>query len=496
VSAAETETRASTDGRLAELGLRLARAATSATRSRSRLLVHSASGLFTLVFAAAAVVDFRAFQGQRLDLGDVTQAVWATAHGHFLLVTDASGHDVVRLGVHVDPFLALLAPLWWIWPSPLMLIVVQVIAVGSGALPVYWLARKRLLDERAAVGLATAYLLYPATQFNALTDSGPHAVSFAVPLILFAIWFLDNDRLVPFAFMALLAASTKEQMPLAVGCLGIWYAVTRGRRLAGAAIFALGLAGTLVDFFVVIPHFAPSGPEPFRQRYADVGGTPGGIVHTLFTHPGALGVAVASEHKLHFVVLLLLPLCGLWLLEPLLALGALPTMVIDLLSSKPEQTTIGYQYTAGIVPFVVAATVLGAARARPAPSRLAAYVVLLTAVFAVGHTPLPAVFRDLPAARSSNPLHEAKARALSLIPAGVPVSATNQFGGYLSNRRFVYVFPHVGPARWVIVDRDDPSYSPLHADLRDLARLKANPEWHVVYAARGVTVLERLRASG
>jgi uncharacterized membrane protein len=52
------------------------------------------------------------------------------------------------------------------------MLVVQVVAVASGALPVYWLARKRLGDERAAVGFAAGYLLYPATQFNALTNSG------------------------------------------------------------------------------------------------------------------------------------------------------------------------------------------------------------------------------------------------------------------------------------------------------------------------------------
>jgi uncharacterized membrane protein len=361
---------------------------------------------------------------------------------------------------------------------------------------VYWLGRKRLGHERAAVGFAAAYLIYPATQFNALTDSGPHAVSFAVPLILFAIWFLDNDRLVPFAAMALLAASTKEEIPLAVGCLGIWYAVTRGRRLAGAAIFALGLAGTLVDFLFVIPHFAPGGTAPFQHRYAAVGGTPGGIAHTLLTHPGTIAATVASSHNLHYLILLLLPFAGLWLLEPLVALGALPDLAVNLLSSKPEQTTLGFQYTAGIVPFVVAAAVLGAARgrSRAAPSRLAAYTVALTAAFAVAHTPLRSAFHELSAARSSSPLHEAKAHALSLVPAGVPVSATNQFGGYLSNRRFIYDFPHVGTARWAIVDVNDPSYSNKLAERQILARMEASPAWHVAYASRGVFVLERLHA--
>src|SRR5260221_3389457 len=115
-------------------------------------------------------------------------------------------------------------------------------AVSAGALPVFWLARKHLQSNRAAAHFAFAYLLYPATQFNAFTKAaGFHSVSLAVALILFAIWFLDEDRLMPFAVFALLAASTREEIPVAVGCLGIWYGVRKGRRWTGFSIFALGL---------------------------------------------------------------------------------------------------------------------------------------------------------------------------------------------------------------------------------------------------------------
>jgi uncharacterized membrane protein len=357
---------------------------------------------------------------------------------------------------------------------------------------VYWLARKHLDSAGAAAGFAAVYLLYPATQYNALSYSGPHAVSFAVPLILFAVWFLDNDRLVPFAVTALLAAATKEEIGLAVGCLGIWYAVAHGRRLVGAAIFALGLAATLVDFFLVIPHFAPPGVAPFQQRYAGVGGTPGGIAHTLLTHPGTIVATVTSSSKLGFLALLLLPLLGLWLLEPLLLLGALPDLGIDLLSSKPQQTMIEYHYTAGIVPFVVVAAVIGAGRVRAVHrTRLAAYAVAVTAFLAVGYTPLRQALHELPAARSSNPLHEAKSHALSLVPAGVAVSATNEFGGYLSDRSLLYTLPHIGRARWAIVDSGDPAYSSY--DYRVIGRLKAKHGWRVVYAAHGVEVLRKPR---
>ena len=285
----------------------------AATDRAARRVVYAASILYALVFGAAAAVSYFGYLEPRFDLGNMVQAVWASSHGHLLRVTTENGTEISRLAAHVDPLLVLLVPVWWVWSSPLALLLVQAIAVSAGAVPVYWLARKHLESSRLAATFAVVYLLYPATQFNAFTPIGMHSVSFAVPLILFAIWFLDEDRLIWFGVFALLAASTKEEIGAAVGCLGIWYGVRTGRRLVGGAIFAAGLGITLFDVLVVIPHFAPDGFTPFAGRYAQVGSTPGGMLHTAVTDPAAFVQAVATWHKLFFVVLLFAPFLGLWL---------------------------------------------------------------------------------------------------------------------------------------------------------------------------------------
>jgi uncharacterized membrane protein len=467
-------------------------AAVSLEALRTRRVVYGASGVYALLFAAGAVVVYLAFKEQRLDLGDMVQAVWSTAHGHFLEVTTPQGREVVRLGIHADPFLALFAPLWWVWPSPLLLLVVQALAVASGVLPVYWLARKHLENERAAAHFAFIYLLFPATQYNALTDmTGPHPVSFAVPLILYAIWFLYNDRLLPFAVFALLAASTKEEIPIAVGCLGVWYAVRKAKPLAGATILMLGTAATLVDVLVVIPHYSPTGQSPFAGRYTAIGGTPGGIAHKLVSDPLAFVHAVASWHKLVFVLLLLVPFLGLWALEPLLVLCALPVLAIDLFSSEPLQTQIQGHYTAGILPFILAASILGTARLRRDPARVSFYALAGAAMLMV-LSPLIPAGGDLAAARSSDPTHVAKSHALKLIPDHAPVAASQAIAGYLSARHYISIFPTTRGARWIVVDANDTSYGGDEARFRRAFRMyEHDPRWRVAYMARGVAVLER-----
>jgi uncharacterized membrane protein len=454
-------------------------------------VVYAGAAAYAALFVFAAVVHYVVFAASHFDLGNMVQAIWSTMHGHFLETTTLQGNQRDRLGFHVDPFLLVLIPLFWVWSSPVVLLVLQAVAVTSGALPVFWLARKHLDSPKAGAMFAFAYLLYPATQFNVLTPGSDfHPVSIAVPLVLYAVWFLDEDRLVAFSAVAVLAAATKEEIPLAVGCLGVWYAVRRGQKRFGLAVFATGLGVTLINFLWVIPHFAPHGVNPYAGRYAAIGGTPEGMVHKVFTNPAAFVQAVATGHKALYLVVLLVPFLGLWLLEPLLLLGAVPDLAINLLTDRPEQTSISFQNTAGIVPFVVAASVFGAARLMKGRTLELPLWVLAGAASIAIYSPITFYLRANVEALSS-PLVSARQRAVNLIPADASVSASNHLGAYVSERRYIYEFPYVRRARWMIVDLNDQTYVRVKAYRRVVQGYEADKAWHLVFSSHGVLVLRR-----
>jgi uncharacterized membrane protein len=453
-------------------------------------VVYAGAAAYAALFVFAAVVHYLVFKTPRGDLGNMVQAVWNTTHGHFLQATTAHGHQRDRLGAHVDPFLLAFVPVLWIWSSPLVLPIVQALALASGALPVFWLARKHLGSARAGAHFAFAYLLYPATQFSAFTVADSfHPVAIAVPLVLYAIWFLDEDRLVAFSAVALIACTTKEEIPLAVGCLGIWYAIRKGRRAFGLGVFAVGLGLTLFNFLWVIPHFSPTGASPFVGRYHAVGGTPGGMAHKLFTDPMAFVHAVASGHKAAYLLLLLVPFLGLSLFEPLLLLGAVPDLVINLISSNGGQSSIGFETTAGVVPFIVAAAVFGAARFRRHAGGLSLAVLAATGAVAI-LSPMLVLPGDVAALGS--PAVSAKAHAVSLIPSGVPVSASNQLGAHLSERRYITTFPFGVRSRWIILDINDPTYHDIAAYKRKVRMYESDmKDWRIVFSSHGIVVLHR-----
>ncbi|TML09703.1 MAG: DUF2079 domain-containing protein [Actinobacteria bacterium] len=466
--------------------------------ARPRPLLWAAMAAYGAGFAALSLLRHRAFETGRFDLGNMVQAVWSTAHGHLLQVTNLHGAQISRLAAHVDPILVAFAPLWWLWPSPSLLLTTQALAVALGALPLFWLARKHTGSSRAGLGFSLAYLLFPATQWMTLNEF--HPVALACPLLLFAIWYLDEDRLLPFTFFAVVAALTREEIPLVIAGLGVWYAIGRRRWLAGGAIAAAGIAATAIAVQVVIPHFNHGSGSSFYGRYDAVGGSAAGIVRKAFTDPGRL-LSVAFDHRgTHYLLNLLLPIAGLALAAPLVLVAVVPELALNLLSSVDAQSSIHYHYVAAEIPILFAAAAIGAGRLGRWAGAAATVAVLaaLAGNYLLGPMPL---WRFVPGgetlqARSAHVSRHDRiaARELHLIPAAAPVTATNALGAHLSERKRIFSFPYLRDAAWVIVDERKPSlgdHNDRRGGLGRIQQLRRDPRFRLVAAADGVLVFRR-----
>ena len=450
-------------------------------------------------FGSLSVLRHRAFNTGRYDLGNMVQTVWNTAHGHFLQMTSGDGRQISRLAAHFDPILAAFAPLWWIWPSPEMLLVVQAILVSLGALPVFWLANKHLRSERAALGFALVYLLYPATQWLTLNEF--HPVALTTPFLLFAFWYLDEDRLVPFAIFAVLAMTTKEEIGFVVAGMGIWYAIRRRTR-AGAIVAVAGVLVSALAITVVIPHYNAGADSAFYGRYDAIGGSAGGIAKTAVTHPWRILEQAFQGRDVHYLFHLLLPLGFLFLLSPVVLIAALPELALNVLSATSTQTSIHFHYTAGAIAPLVAATVFGAALlARRFPAGKVAVLAVLVALLAswkIGGIPL---WGAVPGGEDYQrndwrvTAHDhIAAQAVSLVPQEAVVSSTNVLGAHLSDRRRVLSLPKLADATWVVADETRSSYADRSAPLpaaAALVRLRQSPDWKLVFSRDGVLVFHK-----
>lgn len=491
-----------------------ARVARALARPSPLAWVTLMAAVYASVLASLSIARFHAFWAGRFDLGNMVQAVWSTAQGRPLETTDLFGNQFVRLGAHVDPLLVLFTPLAWTGRLPEALLIAQAVIVAAGAFPAYLLARRWLGTTGFGIAAAAVYLLYPPLQWAVVTDF--HPVTLSAPLLMFCIWAAEERRWVVLGVCAPLAAMGKEQVGLALAMLGLWLAV-RGARRAGVLLAAGGIAWSLFAVLVVIPRFNEGDGSAFVGRYASLGDTQGEILTTIVTRPWEPAELLMQPDRLAYLAALLFPLLLLPLAAPLLAAGALPDLVINMLSDLPSQHQVHFHYTAVITPFFVCAAILGLARVRAwkRPPRVAAFLarpnrVIVTQVAAVAVAgvllgPLPwwshvPFGSDERAGSYAVGDHAAAARgALALIPGDAPVSAGNTMGAHLSERERIHMFPVIADAEWVVVDRE----RPYMGDRRDprghaarVALLRADPRWRIVYDRDGVMVFRRTSAGG
>jgi uncharacterized membrane protein len=460
------------------------------------LLVAIGAAVWTGCVGALAVARHNAFLSHRFDLGNMVQAVWSTSQGRPLDTTEAiTGEQIVRLAVHVDPALVLYAPLWWIHPGPESLIVGQAAAVAAGLYPVVRLALKYTASRLCAALLGCWYLAFPWIVWSAFNDV--HAVTLAIPCLLYAIWFLDQHHLGRFAVVAVLALSAGELVGLTVAALGVWYAVRYGRRRAGLAIALAGAAWTAICLTIVIPAFNDGQPSRYYSLFESTGGSPGGLLKTLVTDPGTVLAQVLTVSDGLYVLLLLIPTALLALGQPLLLATALPQLGVNSLSELGSTTEPTYQYVATIVPVLVAASIMAVGRFQGRLRLLVAATPLVAALMClVAQPPAPGEQEFVFGPSESGARTSAMRAAVQLVPADAPVTTTNRLGAHLSARRKIFSFPERMGAEWAVLDLRDAwlvrGYRADEPRFREqVGRLDRDASWQLVFERADIRVYRR-----
>ena len=436
------------------------------------VLLWTAIVAYAATFATLTLLRFYAFEARALDMGNLDQTVWNTAHGRWFHLTNQAG-TVNRLSLHVEPILIPISWLYWVYSGPPTLLVLQAVTVALGAWPVYALARRQLAHRWAALAFALAFLLHPTIQAANWLEF--HPVTLAPTFLLAAFYFLVSGRPGRYALFAVLAAACKEEIGLLVFMLGAYALIVRRRRQLGLITMALSLSWALVAVLGIQQLFAAGNIHWGRYDY--LGDDPVAMATALLTRPDLVWAQLRAAHAGRYLAQLLWPTGFLALLAPEVLLLALPSLAINLLADfAPMHEVYTLIYAAPVLPFVLAASIMGAARIRAwvAARRLglAPWVApvlgggaLVCAVIA------QAQFGYLPGGGNYLPLtvtdhHRRAAAIIAQIGPDAAVSAQDRLVPHVSSRETVYIFPRVEDADTVFVDVTGPSW-PQHPN--DLA---------------------------
>lgn len=442
--------------------------------SPSLILLLFAIIAYAIYFSYLTLVRYQAFEARALDLGNLDQAVWNTAHGRPFHLTNQpgiTGAPWARLSLHVEPILIPISWLYWVYSGPPTLLVLQASVVALGAWPLFALAKFKLGNEWLALLFGLAFLLNPTIQAANWYEF--HPVTLAPTFLIATFYFLVTGRTGWYSVFGVLAASCKEEMALLVFMLGLYAFVVLRRRRLGLVTMILSLAWALIAVLVIQQTFAAGNIH--WGRYAWLGETPPQIVLTLLTRPDLVLAQLIKAEVLHYLFLLLLPVGFLALLAPEILLLALPSFGINLLSDYPPMRQVNeLMYAAPIAPFVLMGAVYGMLRItcyglRVKTARTTHYIVgtLLVACLLYAHVR----YSYLPGGGNHRLYtitehHRRAETIIAQIPPAAKVSAQDRLNPHVSGRETVYIFPQVENADTVFLDVTGPAWPQHPNDLR------------------------------
>jgi uncharacterized membrane protein len=349
-----------------------------------------------LAYTTLSVFRFWQLDPASWDLGIFTEYVKQYSQLHAPIV-DIKGAGFNLLGDHFHPIVALIAPIFRLFPTPITLLVAQAALVAISVIPVSRAAAARLgTGAGRAIGAAYGF----SWGLQQLVDNDFHELAFAVPLLAFSLSALICGRRRAAALWALPLVFVKEDQGLTVAMIGVimillarWEAA-RARRPAddaagdqaagdqaagggaigddagaggqdrwGPLLIAWGLGWSFLAVMVIIPHFNPAHEYP----YWGLGGAASAGGHFALS-PLAGQLVAGWPVKLPTLVLILLVTAFLAVRSPIL-LAAIPGLALRFLATDSAYWGTAWHYNAPIMPIVFVAAIDGLARLRAARRR-------------------------------------------------------------------------------------------------------------------------------
>jgi uncharacterized membrane protein len=437
------------------------------TRSRERArkaLPWSLAAALFVIYAALAIRDQQRMVTTGFDLGIFDQAVRSYAHGH-LPISTLKGPHYDLLGDHFSPIIATLAPFYLLWPSAYTLLIAQAALFAVGVVPLTRWATAEL-GARAALAVGVIYGL--SWGIASAVGFDFHEIAFGVPLLAFSATALGQRRPHAAILWALPLLLVKEDLGFTVAVIGL-ISATRGAKISGLATAVVGIAGSIIEIKLLIP---AANHAPYAYTTSLFSGGP--------PHAGAAAHLVYdAAHfflphvKIITLIQLLAPTAFLAARSPLILL-TVPTLTWRFLSGDSMYWGTMFQYSAVLMPIVVAAFIEALTRRRarlssPAQpthpwrtSNLPPLVIGLI-VTAILLPSFPLAKLAHPSEWSTPPRITAARTLLQRIPNGAAVSASNTLIPQLTDRTTVYLFnpTTLGSVTWIVLDNQTINTFPL-----------------------------------
>ena len=232
--------------------------------------------LLSLVAGSAAIwsslyiLRYNLFQLSS-DTGAYEQIIWNTANGRLLegsigpslfafydafVLPISEFPEVVPIflsTLHTNAVAVIFAPVYLAFPYTETLLITSMTLISIGAIPLYLICHRYTNSKNLAIAVVLSYLLNPGLHAAHITDF--NYLTFAVPSVLFAFYFMTRRQWIPFWACIALLLCVREEMGLVVFGLGLYMFFFQKIRRTGLATALVGVCTFAFIYFVVFGSF-------------------------------------------------------------------------------------------------------------------------------------------------------------------------------------------------------------------------------------------------
>jgi len=396
-----------------------------------------------LLFAFVGIITvhrYLTYSNSTFDFGIFTQMYENMKQTGSISTTLERNRVLSHFGVHFSPIFYIALPIYFIFPSPVTVQLIQAFMVALPVIPIVLISRKYKLSNWMTVGAVLLYALYPATAGGTLYDI--HENCFLTFLILMAIWAIEKKKNILTAIMVLLVFFVKEDAPVYIMVLGTFYLFSRKDKKRGLILMVTSAIYFIIATSVVKSYGLGIMDNRFSNLFYDQQKGLSQLIRTVLVNPGYVISQIVANYdangmeKIGYILLMFVPMAAVIFrngkkYSRFILIS--PVIVINLLTLYVYQHDITFQYNFGSIALMMYLVIMNMADLKPKKAKVAISVAVICAGVMFMGSMAPRLNYYTSKYSQDKVTYEKINIALSAVPKNASVCASGFFTPHLKN---------------------------------------------------------------
>lgn len=355
-----------------------------------------------------------------------------------------------HFGVHFSPIFYIALPIYFVFPSPITVQIIQAIMVALPIIPIVMLCKHYKMSNWMSVAVVLLYSLYPATAAGTFYDI--HENCFLTFFLLLSIYAIEKKKDILAIIAVLLVFLVKEDAAIYVLVLGTFLLLSRKDKKRGLILMICSVVYFLVAVSIVKSYGYGVQENRFSNLYFSQEGGFGRIIQTIISNPGYVIAQMITNSdltnmdKIGYIIIMLVPMAAvLFTTKKHYSRYILvsPFFVLNVVTVYLYMHDITFQYNFGIIALFMYMAIMNLSEMKLDKAKTLVTVSVICASIMFAGSVFPKMKYYAERYRTNKASYEKLNYAMDLVPANASVAASGFLVPHLADHLELYDQNHL-----------------------------------------------------